>query len=134
MSTRKSIFALAALVTLSAAALAPTNASAFGFGGHFGGFGRHFGGFGHQFGERFGGYRFGGGFEHRFWYPRFSWRFEHRYRYPRFGWGYGHCNWGSSYGSGIHICPLVSGVYCPPLPRPFKPVIHMGMAVAPAAE
>jgi hypothetical protein len=35
MSIRKSIFALVALATLSVAALAPTGASAFGFGGHF---------------------------------------------------------------------------------------------------
>ena len=79
MSIRKPIFALAALATLSAAALAPTSASALGFRGHFAGvhFGGHFGG------EHFGGYRFG-------------WRFGNH-----FG--------GSQFGSGIHICPLVAG-------------------------
>ena len=91
MSTRRSILALAALATLSAAALAPTSASALGFGGHFGGA---------HFGSHFGGVHFGG--------DRFGWRFG-----DRFG--------SSHLGSGIHICPLTSGSSCPPLPRPTKP-------------
>ncbi len=54
MFNRHSMFALAALATLAAAALAPTDASAMrgGFGGGFGG--GHFG----------GGYAGGGGFAH----------------------------------------------------------------------
>ena len=44
MFTRKSMFALAALTTVAAAALSPTGASAWGGGFHGGGF--HGGGFG----------------------------------------------------------------------------------------
>ena len=107
MSARKSIFALAALATLSVAALAPTSASAFGgrFGGeHFGGshFGGHFGG--DHFGWRFGG-------------NHFDWRFRDYGWGHRYGYGWGH---GLGYNSGIHICPLVAGG-CPPLPRPMQP-------------
>jgi hypothetical protein len=51
MSTRTSMFALAAIASLSSTALAPTSASALGFGGHVGGV--HFGG---HFGAHFGGY------------------------------------------------------------------------------
>jgi hypothetical protein len=53
MSTRTSMFALAAIAILSSTALAPTSASALGFGGHVGGvhfsghFGAHFGGYNH---------------------------------------------------------------------------------------
>jgi hypothetical protein len=52
MKARSTLFALAALTTLSVSALAPTQASAWGLQGGYGG------GFGH--GYHFGGYRFGG--------------------------------------------------------------------------
>jgi hypothetical protein len=61
--TNIAVIAVAAVV--SAAALAPSSASARGFGGGFGG-GHGFGGFGggHGFGGGFGGRSFGGGFGH----------------------------------------------------------------------
>jgi hypothetical protein len=92
MSIRTSMFALAAIATLSGAALAPTSASALGFGGHFGG--SHFGG--HFGGEHLGGH--------------FGWRFGGR------GWGhgFGYDHWAGNHGP--HICPL--GAWCPPLPHP----------------
>ena len=57
---RKFVLGLVAATSLSAAALAPTAASAHHFGGGFGGFGH---GFGHGF-HRWGGFghRWGGGF------------------------------------------------------------------------
>lgn len=78
MFTRKFFFALATVTTLGAAALAPSSASAHGFGGfgggHFGGGGGHFGGFGggHFGGGHFGGEHFGGWqFGHNHWDPGF---------------------------------------------------------------
>jgi hypothetical protein len=126
MSIRKSVFALAALATLGTSALAPTSASAFGFGGHIGGghFGGHFGGFGHLGGfGHFGGFHFGGfhgiwhgaglhpgpicswgcGYPGRYhWWPRF---------YPRYGYGY---RGGAIYGAGVG--PSVN--YAAPAPAP----------------
>jgi hypothetical protein len=87
MSVRKSIFALAAIATLGTTALAPTSASAFGFGGHFGG--GHFGG-GH-FGGHFGGFH---GIWHTparpgFWHGVGAWRGVGLRPGPVCGW---HCN------------------------------------------
>ena len=92
---RRSIFTLAAALSLGVAALAPTTASAQrgmhgGFGMHGGGFGMHGGGFGMRsggFGMRSGGFgmRGGfGGFRSHVFAPRFAVgnRFAFRHRFP----------------------------------------------------
>ena len=72
MTTRKSMFALAALATVAAAALAPTSASAWGHGGGFhGGWGGYHGGWNH-WGWRNGWRNYGYGYyrpEYRRWWP-----------------------------------------------------------------
>jgi len=87
MSTRKSMFALAAIAALATSALAPTSASA-----HLGGFGPH-GGFGHiGFGHPgwghtgWGHYHFG--FNHYHWWPHgYCWHWNYCHWHPRFGVG-----------------------------------------------
>ncbi len=82
MSVRKTILAFAALASLGTAALAPTDASAFGFRGHVGGvhFGGHFGGF-HGF-SHFGHW---GRFSH--WGHFYHWGFNH------YAWGHHYCTY-----------------------------------------
>lgn len=91
MSARRSIFVLAALATLGAAALAPTGASAHGFGGHIGGgihVGGHIGGIhvgGHIGGIHVGGVRVG---VHGVWpgHPICGWGCNPHPVWPRYGW------------------------------------------------
>ena len=82
MSTRKTMFALAAIAALATSALAPTSASA-----HLGGFGPH-GGSGHiGFGHAGWGH-FHVGFNHYHWWPHgYCWHWNYCHWHPRFGVG-----------------------------------------------
>jgi hypothetical protein len=79
MSTRKSMFALAAIAALATSALAPTSASA-----HLGGFGPH-GGWSHS-----GFSHFHVGFNHYHWWPHgYCWHWNDCHFHPHFGVGVG---------------------------------------------
>jgi hypothetical protein len=102
MSTRKTMFALAAIAALATSALAPTSASA-----HLGGFGPHVGsghiGFGHA-----GWGHFHVGFNHYHWWP-------HGYC-----WHWNYCHPGFHVGVGV-TSTVVSGGAAPastPAPAP----------------
>jgi hypothetical protein len=102
MSTRKSIFALAAIAALATSALAPTSASA-----HLGGFGPH-GGFGHPGWGHAGWSHFHVGFNHYHWWP-------HGYC-----WHWNYCHPGFHVGVGV-TSTVVSGGAAPvstPAPAP----------------
>jgi hypothetical protein len=83
MKIRSTFLALAALTTLSLAALAPTQASAWG-GGHGGG---HFGG-GHYGGGHFGGGHYGGG--HHNWGGGYGRGYGGYHNWGHYGSGYGY--------------------------------------------
>jgi hypothetical protein len=81
MSTRTSLFALAAIAALGTTTLAPTSASALGFGGHFGG---------HVSGH-FGVHYWGHGYSYNHWWHPYPWHFCHfgLYCHPHIGIGLG---------------------------------------------
>ena len=82
MSTRKSMFALAAIAALATSSLAPTSASA-----HLGGFGSH-GGWAHGGWAHAGWGHFHVGFDHYHWWPHgYCWHWN--YCHPHFRVGVG---------------------------------------------